>query len=102
MIIANSMKFKNDINYSTFVFIWIFMEPVPFFLSYYDQYYTEDSFYFCRVYKHIDIHVFIIFVCVFLKERKISINVPFLCRDGTTDVTRTVHFGMPSDYEKVF
>ena len=25
-----------------------------------------------------------------------------LPRDGTTDVTRTVHFGTPSAYEKVF
>ncbi len=24
----------------------------------------------------------------------------FLCRDGTTDVTRTIHLGTPSDYEK--
>ena len=24
-----------------------------------------------------------------------------ICRDGTTDVTRTMHFGTPSAYEKV-
>jgi len=31
------------------------------------------------------------------------IALPFaLPRDGTTDVTRTMHFGTPSAYEKVF
>lgn len=24
----------------------------------------------------------------------------FICRDGTTDITRTVHFGTPTEYEK--
>jgi len=39
-------------------------------------------------------------------NRKLSIDEIYLCdcgsqfRDGTTDITRTVHFGQPSDYQK--
>lgn len=38
--------------------------------------------------------------------RKLSVNEMYLCdsggqySDGTTDVTRTLHFGTPTDYEK--
>ena len=32
----------------------------------------------------------------------VNTNLPFLLgRDGTTDVTRTMHFGTPTAYEKV-
>jgi len=34
-----------------------------------------------------------------IKMYRMSFLLPF--RDGTTDVTRTMHFGTPSDYEKV-